>query len=458
MSDAFRRGERRPIRILGASGQLGYGIPTPALEAGLRRQPDFIGCDMGSTDIGPYYLGSGNMAVSREGAKRDLAKVLKAARAIDAPLIIGSAGSAGAAPHLAQTADIVREIAAEAGLHFKLATIAADVDRARIIAALRAGQVRAMDGMSELTQEAVAGSSHLVAQMGLEMIQGALLAEADVVIAGRACDTGIFAALPILLGFPQGLSIHLAKIVECASLCCVPGGRDSILATLHDDHFELESMNPARAATPASVAAHSLYEQADPFSIHEPCGRVDLSDVVYSAVDGRRTRVSGARFEPAAAQAIKLEGARLAGERAILLCANADPRFIERREAIFDSLETLVAELACEDCPKDYRLFVHAYGTNAVMPANPPMALPGEIGIVIECVAPTTDRALDVLRTAKQYLLHYGYEGRLSTAGNLAFPFTPPEIGVGPAYEFSVYHLMEVDAQSDIFAISIEDV
>ena len=56
--------KRRPFRLLGASGQLGYGIPTPAFNAGLARKPDLIGCDMGSIDIGPYYLGSGNMATA----------------------------------------------------------------------------------------------------------------------------------------------------------------------------------------------------------------------------------------------------------------------------------------------------------------------------------------------------------------------------------------------------------
>ena len=68
----------------------------------------------------------------------------------------------------------------------------------------------------------------------------------------------------------------MAKIIECASLCCVPGGRDSILATLDDDGFVLESMAEQRRATPVSVAAHSLYEQADPFTVYEPEGRLDL--------------------------------------------------------------------------------------------------------------------------------------------------------------------------------------
>jgi len=50
LRETFASGPRRPLRILGASGQLGYGIPTPALRAGLDHAPDMIGCDMGSID------------------------------------------------------------------------------------------------------------------------------------------------------------------------------------------------------------------------------------------------------------------------------------------------------------------------------------------------------------------------------------------------------------------------
>src|ERR1700734_273975 len=96
--DDIRR-KRRPMRFLGASGQLGYGIPTPAFNAGLARKPDLIGCDMGSIDIGPTYLGKGEMATSPEATRRDLRKVLHGARDLDVPLVIGSAGSAGGGPH-----------------------------------------------------------------------------------------------------------------------------------------------------------------------------------------------------------------------------------------------------------------------------------------------------------------------------------------------------------------------
>jgi hypothetical protein len=92
--DDVRR-TKRAMRFLGASGQLGYGIPTPAFNAGLARQPDLIGCDMGSIDIGPTYLGKGEMATSPVATRRDLRKVLLGARQVDVPLVIGSAGIGG---------------------------------------------------------------------------------------------------------------------------------------------------------------------------------------------------------------------------------------------------------------------------------------------------------------------------------------------------------------------------
>jgi hypothetical protein len=456
--DGFSR-QRRPLRSLGASGQLGYGIPTPAFEAGLARAPDMIGVDMGSIDIGPAYLGGGKMAPTRVGARRDLRKVLRAARRLDIPLIVGSAGSAGAKPHLDQTLDIVREIAREDGLRFRMAVVAADVPRAAIRQAIAEKRVRPMDTMPPLTDADVDSSSHIVGQLGLEAFRRALEADVDVVVLGRACDTGIFASIPQMLDFPPGIAMHMAKIVECASLCCMPGGRDTILGVLDDDGFELESMAENRAATPSSVAAHSLYEQADPYEIREPSGRADLRHVTYRALDARRTRVEGAAFEPAERLTLKLEGAQMIGHRALLLAGAADPKFIARHEEIFAAVTRVVRDLVCEDGTEDYRLGFRLFGVDGVRAwAEPPAQLPREAFVMGECIAPTAERAEEVIRTTKQYLLHHGYEGRLATAGNLAFPFTPPEVSIGEAYRFSVFHLMEVDHMARLFPVEVETV
>jgi len=53
-------------------------------------------------------------------------------------------------------------------------------------------------------------------------------------------------------------------------------------------------------------------------------------------------------------------------------------------------------------------------------------------------------------------LLHYGYEGRISTAGNLAFPYSPSDIKAGDVYEFCVYHL--IPARTGMFPMEILEV
>ena len=73
--------EKGPLRILSASGQLGYGIPEKAFRAGLERDLHMIGADMGSVDPGPYYLGAGKLATARRSTKPDLKLALTGALA-----------------------------------------------------------------------------------------------------------------------------------------------------------------------------------------------------------------------------------------------------------------------------------------------------------------------------------------------------------------------------------------
>ena len=58
----------------------------------------------------------------------------------------------------------------------------------------------------------------------MEPFRRALEGGADVIVAGRACDTAPFAVVPAMLGYPIGPAIHMSKILECTSLCCDPGG------------------------------------------------------------------------------------------------------------------------------------------------------------------------------------------------------------------------------------------
>jgi hypothetical protein len=194
-----------------------------------------------------------------------------------------------------------------------------------VLRALREGGIEPMPGVGPLAEAAVRDSVRIVGQMGTEPFAQALAAGADVVLAGRACDTAIYAALPISRGFDPGLALHLAKIMECGAQCAIPQGtNDCLLGVLRDDHFLVRPLSTRRVCTPQSVAAHTMYEQNDPLTLHEPEGRVDLRETAFEQVDERTVRVSGSRFIPAPHHTIKLEGARRAGFRSFVLAGIRD--------------------------------------------------------------------------------------------------------------------------------------
>ena len=101
----------------------------------------------------------------------------------------------------------------------------------------------------------------------------------------------------------------------------------------------------------------------------------------------------------------------------------------------------------------DYLLDFIVYGKNGVMgPIEPQREVSShEVGIVIDAVADTQDHADAICSVARSTLLHHGYEGRMATAGNLAFPFSPSDVEVGAVYNFSVYALLESPDPASLF-------
>jgi hypothetical protein len=92
---------------------------------------------------------------------------------------------------------------------------------------------------------------------------------------------------------------------------------------------------------------------------------------------------------------------------------------------------------------------------------TPPDTPPREIFILGECVAPDAETARAVAAAARQQLLHFGFPGRLCTGGNLAFPVTPPELDAGPAYAFSLYHILQLDtweAHDALFPVTFHEI
>ena len=444
---------------LAPSGSMGSGYNLKAFERGLAADPHFIGQDAGTTDTGPYYHGTGLPFLPLATYRHDLSFMLRAARARRIPLLIGSALTSGCNASLAQAVELVHELAREDGMKFRMAVISAEVDKTDLKRRMAEAPLQSLGPDGALTPGTIDQCGPIVAQMGTEPFIRALDAGADVIIAGRACDDAIFAALPILRGFDKGLSLHCGKILECAGLSAIPYDlAEPLLGRVRHDHFEVEPCHSDHRCTTVSVAGHSLYERGDPCLQPGPGGMNDLSDATFTQFDDRRVKVTGSRFVPDAVYRIKLEGAQRVGFRSIVMVGIRDPIMISQLDAILAEARTRSEDRfsASTGIHLNYRV----YGRDAVMGALEPdrHLTSHEVGLMIDVVAPQQELATAVAMFVRGTLQHASYPGIVTTAGNMAYPFSPFGVPVGPAYRFAVYHLMPLTDPCEIFPMSIGEV
>lgn len=438
------------MKVLSPTAILGYGFPVESFEKGMAMEPDVIAVDAGSTDPGPYYLGAGVSFTDRAAVKRDLSIMIKAGLEKSIPVIMGTAGGSGADVHLEWCVDIIREILSENNLKARTAVISAQIEKNDVMEQLSEHKIVPLDFVPQLTEEDVVESTAIVAQMGMEPIINALKEGAEIVVAGRCYDPAVFAAFPVLKGFRAGLALHMGKILECAAIAADPGsGSDCMMGIISADAFRVFPLSEKRRCTTMSVAAHTLYEKSNPYKLHGPDGIIDLTKCGFNQVDERTVEVRGTGFIPSELPMVKLEGARKTGYRTISIAGVRDPVMISG----LDGIISYVKETVGRQFPDlEYTLTFRIYGKNGVMGENEPNENAAhEIGIIIDAVGQTQDNANSVCSFARSTLLHYGYEGRISTAGNLAFPYSPSDIKTGEVYEFCIYHLMH--AKMDMFEI-----
>jgi Protein of unknown function (DUF1446). len=448
------------LRILSPTAILGYGFPIESFEEGMKRQPHVIAVDAGSSDPGPYYLGAGVSFTDRNSVKRDLEIMISSAIDAKIPVVIGTAGGCGGDLHLNWAVDIINEIASERKLHFKMAVIHAEIPKSLLLAKMEKGELYPLHPAPELTKEELENTVRVVGQMGVEPFVEALEQGTQVIVAGRAYDPSVFAALAVKEGFDKGLAIHLGKILECACIASTPGsGSDCMMGYLLKDCFKVEPLNEARKCTTLSVAAHTLYEKTNPYMLPGPGGMLDLTETGFEQVTDRIVKVTGSRFVPAEKYTIKLEGVKKIGYRTVSIAGIRDSIMISKIDEIINGVKSRVAD-NFKEAKLEYYLDFKIYGRNGVMGALEPdkTACSHELGIVIEAVAEDQATANTICGFARSTMLHYGYEGRIATAGNLAFPYSPSDFKAGEVYVFNVYHLIEVESPTELFPMEIVNV
>ena len=182
-----------------------------------------------------------------------------------------------------------------------------------------------------------------------------------------------------------------------------------------------------------------------------------MHETKFEQLSDTQVKVSGTKFIPTEEYFVKLEGVRRVGYRTMSPAATHDPVMISQIDTIVEKVRERVEDNFRNTGMKNFYLDFKIYGKKGVMNMFPstPDSTSDELLIIIEAVAPTQEEANTICGFARSTMLHYGYEGRISTAGNLAFPFSPSDCKMGAVYEFNVYHLMRIEDQCEPFPTTI---
>ena len=449
-----------PTRVLVPTGALGITFDRVALARGVAAKPHIIAVDGGSTDSGPFSLGSGTSKYSRAATKSEWRGLMVARAHAGVSLVIGTSGTCGTDATVDWMFEIARELAAELGQRLKVARLYCSQPPTHIAKALADGRITPLSPAPEISAKALGAMSNIVALAGAEQVQAALATGADIVIAGRTTDTAIISALPLARGEHAGAAWHGAKIGECGALCTTNPTGGVILLEFDRQGFTVDPLVEDACCTPHSVSAHMLYENSDPFILYEPGGYLDVTEARYEPLDARRVRVTGSRWVPSR-YTVKLEGATLAGYQTSILAVLRDPHYVTHAQQWVDELH---AYLVCQIAQRmglradAYSLEFRLIGMNSALGAmESRRGDPVEVGILGLITAQTAETAEEIGKLVNPYVLHYPLtkDEELPT---FAFPYSPAQSERGPVYEFALNHVMELNHPMQAFRLDVSEV
>lgn len=450
-----------PTRVLVPSGVLGLGFDPAALARGVAAGPDIIAIDGGSTDSGPFYLGTGTSKYSRAVCRDEWRQLLVARADAGVPLVIGSCGTCGTASAVDWLFEITCELAAELGQTLRVARLYSDVPSDALRQARDAGRLAPLDPAPAIDDAALAGMTNIVALAGAEQMQAAIDTGADVVLAGRTTDTATIAALPLARGAHAGGAWHGAKIAECGAFCTTQPASGVIMVSFDETGFAVAPMGDGVRCTPQSVAAHMLYENSDPWILHEPGGHLDVTAARYADAGDGCVRVEGAAWVPAPSYGVKLEGARLAGYQTMMLAVIRDPRYVD---AVADWADRLLAHCrgliaASLGLPEDeYDIELRLIGVDAALGGQERQrGSPVEVGVMLLITAATQPVASEIAAVINPHLLHFPLRDD-EPLPTFAFPVSPVHSDRGAVYEFALNHVLQLADPMDGFRICVDEV
>ena len=449
-----------PIKVLVPSGVLGLGFDLEALNNGVKNNPDIISIDGGSTDSGPYSLGSGTSKYSRAAIKAEWKSLMIAREKANVPLVIGSCGTCGTNGMVDWMENITIELAEELNQNIKIAKLYCQQEKNFIKKKFQLSKIFPLNPAPMLNDQLIEEMTNIVALAGAEQIQECINTGAEIILAGRTTDTAIISALPLMKGANPGSSWHGAKVAECGALCTTNPTSGVVMVEFDKTGFTVEPMSKNASCTSETVAAHMLYENADPYILHEPGGYMDVTYSNYYNIDNKKVRVEGAKWHPSKQYSVKLEGAKIAGYQASLLVLLRDKNYVENVKKWTDKLSKFLKKEINERMAIDtseYSLEFRHIGLNSTLgELEKNIRSPVEVGVL--CLITSKNQiSTEIAKLINPFLLHFPLSSN-EELPTFAFPFSPVHSDRGCVYEFALNHILELDNPMDAFQIEISEV
>lgn len=449
-----------PIKVLVPSGVLGLGFDLEALNNGVKNNPDIISIDGGSTDSGPYSLGSGTSKYSRAAIKAEWKCLMIAREKAKVPLVIGSCGTCGTNGMVDWMENITIELAEELNQNIKIAKLYCQQEKNFIKKKFQLSKIFPLNPAPMLNDHLIEEMTNIVALAGAEQIQECINTGAEIILAGRTTDTAIISALPLMKGANPGSSWHGAKVAECGALCTTNPTSGVVMVEFDKTGFTVEPMSKNAFCTSETVAAHMLYENADPYILHEPGGYMDVTYSNYYNIDTKKVRVEGAKWHSSKQYSVKLEGARIAGYQASLLVFLRDKNYVENVKKWTDKLSKFLKKEINERMAIDtseYSMEFRHIGLNATLgELEKNIRSPVEVGVL--CLITSKNQiSTEIAKLINPFLLHFPLSSN-EELPTFAFPFSPVHSDRGCVYEFALNHILELDNPMDAFQIEISEV
>lgn len=318
--------------------------------------------------------------------------------------------------------------------------------------------MQGLDGRPDLGQKDLDETDGMVAVMGAEPIQKAVETGADVIVTSRTSDCCIFASFALARGASNDMAYYFGKVMECASFCAEPYmGKESIIGTVGKDYVIVEACHPGQRCTPASLAGHAMYERKNPYYEEVAGGTIDMRECRYEQISEKATRVTGQKYIESKDYYVKLEGSGRVGERRYIIVGIRDPMTIMNLSKAIDWARGKVVEQFGEN-GKDYHLFYHVYGRNAILGEMEPVKeiKSHELCIAVEAVAQTAEKA-DTIAVLGARSIFYARLKTKGTAGGAAL-LTDEPLVAKPVYKWTMNHIIKIDDPYKHFPIAIEEV